>query len=228
MRALSLALGGLLLGAALPALAQTTPAEKPATPRYYVGLGAYSSYYNKFGRPYGTTGFPVPVQLTVGYQLSPRLAVQVGVAYSGHSYTYNNSNQQSSPSYVPYSIEGKNTQRLTSVTVLARYGLTQQAAHRLQFDALGGFGLEHSSYRGRGTQTDGFSGTLQTSTYDYTTVRNTLLLTAGLGASYRLSPCFELTSDFTVNRALNNIDPVYTGPALTGAAAVGLRYRFGH
>jgi hypothetical protein len=219
MRVLPLA--GLLLAATLPALAQTTPAETPAAGRYYVGLGAYSSYYNKAGKPNGSTGFPVPVQFTAGYQLSPRLAVQVGAAYSGHTYTYGYYGL-SSPPYVAYSTEGKNTQRLTSLSALARYTLTATAAHRLQFDALGGFTLEHYSYHSRGTQTDAFSGTLQTNDFDYTRTQNTLLLTAGLGARYRLSPRFELTGDFTVNRALNHM-----GQGLTGAAAVGLRYRFG-
>ena len=227
MRFLSFALGGLLLAAALPAHAQTAPAEIPAAPRFFVGLGAYSSYYQPFGQPYGSTGFPVPLQLTAGYQLGPRLAVQVGVAYSGHRYSYNNYSPQGSPPFVPYTNEGRNTRRQASVSVLARYGLTRQATHRLQFDALGGFGLEHSFYNSRGTQTDGFSGTPQTSTYNYTSVRNSYLLTAGMGARYRLSSRFALTADFTVSRALNNVGPGYADPGLTGAAALGLRYRFG-
>ena len=74
MRFLSFALGGLLLSTVRPALAQTSAAT-PATPRYYVGLSAYTSYYQQIGnRRTGTTGFAVPLQLTAGYQLSPRVA----------------------------------------------------------------------------------------------------------------------------------------------------------
>ena len=67
MRFLSFALGGLLLSTVRPALAQTSAAT-PATPRYYVGLSAYTSYYQQIGnRRTGTTGFAVPLQLTAGY-----------------------------------------------------------------------------------------------------------------------------------------------------------------
>ena len=54
MRFLSFALGGLLAAVTLPARAQTSAdapaAPLPGTARYYVGLGAYSSYYQQLGR----------------------------------------------------------------------------------------------------------------------------------------------------------------------------------
>lgn len=237
MRFLSFALGGLLLSTVRPALAQTSAAT-PATPRYYVGLSAYTSYYQQIGnRRTGTTGFAVPLQLTAGYQLSPRVAVQVAVAYSGRTYDQNYSfyNLSTSPPYPVtsgYEVTGKSTDRYTSASALVRYTLTHDLTKRLQFDALGGFGLEHAQSHGRGTQSTTSMGTVQTSDYDITYSHNTLLLTAGLGIRYRLNSRFELTSDFTVNKALNNENNVFGNAVngtntLTTSQALGLRYRFG-
>jgi hypothetical protein len=65
----------------------------------------------------------VPVQVTAGYQLKPRLAVQVGVAYSQSVFDYN---KQQSAYYPPGSFiiadkyYGKAIWRHTSVSVLGR------------------------------------------------------------------------------------------------------------
>ena len=225
MRFLSFALGGFLLSVALPALAQTTPAETPATPRFFVGLGAYSSRYQQLGGQYNSSP-RLPLQLTVGYQVRPRLAVQMGVAYSGATASYAESTQYASNAASPtptyYAVDAHNTLRQTSASALARYTLTANQAHRMQFDALGGFALEHRNSYSRGTQTDNFSGTLTTFDYAFHSTQNNLLLTAGLGARYRLGRCVELTYDFTVNKALSGYDR-----GLTGSQALGVRYRFG-
>ncbi|GAA4009300.1 hypothetical protein GCM10022408_21720 [Hymenobacter fastidiosus] len=88
IRFLSFAPGGLLLAAALPARAQTN-AETLAAPRFYVGLAAYHGNDQNLGRwRQGNTGFRVPGPLTVGYELRPRLALELGVAYSGRTARY--------------------------------------------------------------------------------------------------------------------------------------------
>ena len=220
----SLVLGGLLL-AAFPAFAQTTP------PRYYVGLGAYSSYYQQLGglSQASRTSVRVPLQLVAGYQLRPRLAVQLGVAYSGTTGTYSTVGRAYGPAnptqgtYFDYN--ATNTQRSVSVSALARYTLTRNPAHRVQFDALGGFTLERTSNYLRGTQTDSVGGALVASPFSYRAARNTLLLTAGLGTRLRLNSRFELFYDFTLNKNLNM--PGYLPGSLTGSSALGLRYRFG-
>ena len=228
MRFPSLALSGLLLSTTLPALAQTTPAETPAAPRFFVGLGAYSSYYQPFeGRPAGIRGFPVPLQLTAGYQLRPRLAVQVGLAYQGSAAAYDGSGYYYNPGSargVYYSYEGNSTVRTASVSALARYTLTRKPGHRLQFDALGGFALEHRRGTNRGTYLDSLNGSRDVRSYDTRGSNNNLLLTAGLGTRFRLSPRFELTSDFTVNKSLSGYG---YQRGLTSSQALGLRYRFG-
>lgn len=240
MRFLSLALGSLLLSTTLPTHAQTAP-EAPAVlgtaaPRFYVGLGAYSSYYQPLGSqtaPSYTGQFRLPVQLTAGYQLRPRLALQLGVAYSGSTSHYAEStlyqNATTGPNATYYNLDGDYTLRRATVSALARYTLTANPAHRLQFDALGGLTLERSSSRSRGTQTNYAAGTIaSTSDYSFGYAQNTLLLSGGVGARYRLSPRFELTYDFTVNKALTErYSPYYSNNILTTSHALGLRYRFG-
>ncbi|MET4076296.1 outer membrane beta-barrel protein [Hymenobacter sp. UYCo722] len=241
MRFLSVALGGLLLGAAFPALAQTA-ADAPATPRFYVGLGAYSSFYQPIGHPASngyssfiqSSSFRLPVQFTAGYHISPRVAVQVGLAYStgtsqyGQTFVYSTTTPGTpSPSYT---MAGTTTQTQTSVSALARYTLTANPAHRLQFDALGGFTLEHGTTDNQGSRTENLQGPPTTTTYDYRLSKNSYLLTGGVEARYRLSRCLELTYDFTVNKALNSPN-IYggngTANTLTTSQALGLRYRFG-
>ena len=241
MRFLSLSLGGLLAAAALPALAQTS-ADAPAAPRYYVGLAAYTSFYQPIGHPaqgytayIKSSSFRLPVQLTAGYHFSPRVAVQVGLAYSTGTTQYGQTFVFSSPTPgapSPYNTtEGHSTQTQLASSVLGRYTLTANPAHRLQFDALGGFTLERSILSNQGTYTDGSQSTAVSSNYDYTTTRNTLLLTGGVGARFRLTRCLGLTYDFTVNKALNSPN-TYGGSStptntLTTSHALGLRYQFG-
>ena len=240
MRFLPFALGGLLLAAARPALAQTSPAAEPApAPRYYVGLAAYSSYYQPLGHPdTGLTGyiqnssFRLPVQFTAVYQLGSRVAVQVGLAYSTGTTQYGlttvyNAPTPGTPS--PYfTTAGHSTQTQVAASVLGRYALTANPAHRLQFDALGGFTLERSVLHNRGTDTNSAQGITTSGDYDYTRTRNMLLLTGGIGARYRLSSRFELTYDFTVNKALTDNAAATSSHTLTTSHALGLRYRFGH
>ena len=218
----------LLLSTALPAFAQTAQmAQTPPAPRYYVGLGLYSSYYQQLGGQ-ANRSVRLPVQLTAGDQLRPRLAVQVGVAYSGTTarYAFTGRAYGSGPAgYIDYN--STLTFRVLSASVLARYTLTRNPAHRVQFDALGGFTLEYGSGFNRGTQADSLGGTRNVNSYSYRTSRNALLLTAGLGTRIRLSQRFGLFYDLTLNKALTGPDPHPAPARLTGSSALGLRYRFG-
>jgi hypothetical protein len=95
----------------------------------------------------------------------------------------------------------------------------------VQFDALGGFTLEHGSSYERGTRADSVGAMLVSTPFSVRSSRNNLLLTAGLGTRVRLSPRFELFYDFTLNKNLNRAG--YLPGTLTGSSALGLRYRFG-
>ncbi len=232
MRYARLALGGLLWASPLLSPAQTyaqLPVEPAAAPRFYVGLGAYHSNYLNLAvwRP-GDTGFRVPVQLTAGYQLRPRLALELDVAYRGHTSDvvyddYYAATSGAPPLYSHYAASF--TQRTTAVSALARYAFTRKPAHRLKAEALAGFTLIHEAFDSRGASTDNLSGSPQTTSFANSRSYNDLLLTAGLGLRYRLCSRLALNFDFSTNYNLTHPTPYNT---FNGSSALGLRYRFGH
>jgi len=201
------------------------PAPVPA-PRYYVGVAAYSSAYQPLSGGY--QGTRLPFQLTAGYQLRPRLALQLGVAYSGVSSSYFNAshyfpNPGAPGVYFDYDIHS--TERNTSLALLARYTLTRQAAHRLQVDLLGGLTLEAGYYTYNSLHTDS-SQVPVTRRFDQSGTDWSYLLTAGPSVRYRLGRHLEALLDFTLNHDFNSDHRPHSS-VLTGATALGLRYRFG-
>ncbi|GAB3638216.1 hypothetical protein GCM10027422_38060 [Hymenobacter arcticus] len=211
----------------LPLAARAQTAD--STPRYYVGLAAYSSDFQPLGGTYygGTT---VPVQLTLGYQVLPRLAVQLGVAYSGNSYRYTNDGPY--PMYTTagrpatfYTYSGNTSWRSASVSLLARYTLTRKPEHRVQFDVLGGLTLDHdrTHYDNSRTDTDSLQNVIGTVGYNERYSRTNFLLTGGLSTRYRFSQRLEAVLDVTLSRSF--LQGQYAG--FPGSTALGLRYRFG-
>jgi hypothetical protein len=222
----------LLLGA--PLLCHAQNAEPAPCPRYYVGLAAYSSYYQTLsGGNYRPTR--IPLQLTAGYQWQPRLAVQAGIAYSGASQSYFSVGRTYPNSGYPipgmqgsyYDYNGRHTWRSASVSLLARYTLTRQLAHRMQFDLLGGFTWEHSSYRDYGSRADSVQSSLVMSAYDERSNANRLLLALGPSVRYRFGQHLELFYDLLFNKRLAS-NQYYEIEGITSSSALGLRYRFGH
>lgn len=147
--------------------AQTTPTPRP---RFYVGLSAASSSVKS---PDGFTGTPtlpntrnsLPLlpQLTAGWQLAPRLALQLGVRYAQQHDTYNFEQQRVDATERPYLAPGYFAFQLRSVAVpvLLRYTLTRDAARRLQVDALGGVTLLRRDTRYRSLYTYATSDSAQ-------------------------------------------------------------------
>ena len=218
-------LTGLLLGAPALGLAQTT--EPAPLARFYVGLAAYQSPFQSIGSSY-ERGFPVPLQLTAGYQWRPRLAVQVGLAYrgSGTAYFYNDRDYLGNGQYGPeYEVRADRQQRGLAGSLLGRYLLTRKASHRMQFDVLGGFTLEHYRNRTRYTRTDG-TGSVPDSDFD--SVYTGLVLSAGPGVRYRFGPHLEATYNLLLNAYLLGDDSGYfLYHRSTASMALGLQYRFG-
>jgi hypothetical protein len=215
---------GLLLSLPLASSAQSV--APTSTPRYYVGLAAYSSKYQYVGGN-SFRELRVPVQVTAGYQLKPRLAVQVGVAYSQSTFDYN---KQPSAYYPPGSFiiadkyYGKAIWRHTSVSVLGRYALLPQPTHRLQADLLGGVTLEKERHS-VGYQYTAIDSTNAVCSSSQTTGGYTYaiwLFTAGLSTHYRVNQHLEAVLDATLNARLTSLAST---PSLSGA--LGLRYRFG-
>jgi len=211
-----------------PRLSPAQPTEPAPVPRYYLGLAAYSSAYQPLGGG-AYRNARIPVQVVAGYQLRPRLAVQLGVAYSGASYSYFGiSRYYTNPGpargvYFDYASEGR--ERNTSLALLARYTLTRRPGRRLQVDALGGLTAEASHYNFSRVYTDSSQVPI-TSRYESQGTDWGLLLTAGPSVRYRLGRHLEALLDFTLNFNLQRSN-LPESSVLTGATALGLRYRFG-
>lgn len=223
MQTTRLVLGSLLASAPFASFAQA--ADPTPFPRYYVGAGLYSSTFQNLGYHYGLT--TIPVQALVGYCGQPRWAVQVGAAYSGSSADYDDRAEVfdfgTNTSYT-YANTGRATDRHLSVALLVRRTLTRQPAHRVQFDALGGFTYEHLSYRAQGLYTTTYSPAPANSRYDNRDQHNDLLAGLGLGVRLRVARPLEVVYDFQLNTPLT---PRRSGSAVTSATALGVRYHFG-
>jgi hypothetical protein len=74
-----------LLGLPLAGYAQGS--DPAPAPHFYGGLGLYSSSHHNLSG--WSNGARIPVQAVIGYQWRPRLAVQLGLAYSGNRSQYN-------------------------------------------------------------------------------------------------------------------------------------------
>ncbi|MDO7848091.1 outer membrane beta-barrel protein [Hymenobacter sp. M29] len=223
-----LTVGALLLALPLRSFAQEPTAAPAPAGRFYVGLAAFhSNYQNVWVWQPNYTGFRVPVQLTAGYQLRPRLALELGVAYRGFTSDYD------IDEYYTHSVTGMlthyqyhsaATNRTATVTALARYALKRQPTQRFQVDVLGGATLVRSSHSSHGYQTNLAAGPDQTIPFSNRVASNYLLLTAGLGLRYHLTPRLTLNFDVATNR--NVTFPAYYGN-FTGSSALGVRYRLG-
>jgi hypothetical protein len=216
MRFTILAISGLLLTS--PLLTHAQRSESAPTSRFYVSLAAYVSNY----LPVWQTGSLLPVQLTAGYQFTPRLAVQASVAYNGRSNSYAGTSydEAGSQPLSSYSYTGQYRQRVASTSVLARYTLTRQATNRWQFDAVGGLALVHTNYASSYVRTGGTIGT-RIEMSDYRT--NNLLPTVGLGARYRILSQVQATSNVLLGLPVTG----YGAREISPSVSLGLQYQFG-
>jgi hypothetical protein len=225
MNSLLRSLGVLLLG--VPFVGHAQSSELPTTPHFYGGLGVYTSSHQKLGRWYDQTR--IPVQALVGYQVRPRLAVQLGLAYSGngtdYSYSISYSSYYPSPPNTLIDYSGRYTERSMTASLLARYTLTRQAAHRFQADVLGGAKLAYTRYHEKGTRTSHDQAAPVTTTYEIPNSTTQPLLSLGLGLRYRLAPRLEVAYDFAFDQPLASGTTGANAPQ--ASMALGLRYHFG-
>ncbi|NML63828.1 hypothetical protein HHL22_01290 [Hymenobacter sp. RP-2-7] len=206
-----------------PAATPPDSATLPA-PRVYVGLGLYISEYQPLS--FDATRYAerlLPVQLTVGYQLRPRWAVQGSAAYSGYQSGY--SQPASYPTPLPDVFTEfvlTSSRRNLSVAGLGRYTLTRKAARRLQADALGGATLVKQWFiSGNYSDAPNGAGVYYLTGYTHRQVVG-VLLTAGAALRYRLVPRLDATFEGTAN-----VDLRGNFSGLSSSLALGLRYGFG-
>ena len=201
--------------------AQTVPSG-PAYPRYFVGtscmLGNYEAIYPRI-RSYDE-GVLSPC-LTLGYQLAPRVAVQLSLERS--------SDQLSIDSFLPLP-NGQSTRfqhyqenhQHFAVPLLLRLTGTRQLNHRLQFDALAGFTIIHSSYS---RVFEGFNEQQQSISYSELAERTTnVALSIGGGIRYRFDRHLEAVGDANLNRTISSAST----SGFVNVYTTGLRYRFGY
>jgi len=206
---------GLLLSTPLLGWSQNTESMPPT--RLYVGVAAYRSAYQFLGQ-HGGLPSTFPVQVTLGYQVTPRLAVQTGVVYTSTAGQHQGTVFQTNGTPSSYSSTYRN--RDWSVSMLGRYTLTRTPAARLQVDGLGGFTLERHLFAGNGSYPDANQPS-GTATYGLNSHDNIYLFTLGVSVRYRFCDHLEAVAEQTAN---TNINAVH---AVTGSSALGLRYCFG-
>jgi len=203
-----------LLSMPLLSLAQST---EVVVPRYYIGLSASTNSYQRRSRELDNSTVP-PLQLTLGYQLRPRWAVQVSASYSHSPGFVKSALYDINENYVgEYSNAYRNT--ALTVTALGRYTLTRDLSHRFQLDALGGFTLDHATHQQEGYLPDAVTG--EQRSFAGSSKTDNTALSVGPSFRYRLFSGLEAVGEGTVNMDLRALRVVTT------SGAIGLRYRFG-
>jgi hypothetical protein len=176
-----------LLGSLAPLTSQAQDA--PASPRFYVGVGA-NLLSNVPFKSYGIVPRLIGPSLTAGMQFTPRLAGQVGLSYhrKKDSYTYENAG----PAGTTEVIATYRSQYFI-IPVLLRYTVTNPA-ERFHFDVLGGATLLVA----RASGAFEFNGVVdpslvtQNSNYNFSNAR--FNLTLGPAVRTAVSPRLELTA----------------------------------
>lgn len=220
-------LSSLLLGLPLVSFAQD---EQPApAPKFYMGLSAYSGPYQRFGSTNTNgTNINIPVQATFGYQLRPRLAMQLGLIYSGYKrgYQYDYNYTDTNTNQLNFSTNYTYTLRTFDTSLLLRYTLTRKAAHRFQADLVGGLRLTHQRGHQIGRNIYSYANPSQGPStiveYDNLYSANVLSVDLGPGFRYRFGQRLEAVGDILFGLPItgnyHNLD---------SSLALGLRYRFG-
>ena len=224
---------GFLLFMARPSWAQTD--QSSPFPRAYVGLQYGRQDYQLLvsttsGSPRaeaGRTNARRP-QLTVGYQLTPRLALQAGFAPLRETFTYggigtNNAGQ-------PLIERGQSATRSLALPVLARYTFAVRPWKNLQLDMLGGTVLFWSRGKSEFTRTE--NGVVTTQSVVTTQVNNAFLA-AGPSARYEAGRHLAGFVDWMFYKNVRST-AAYPGSNLgnktgiTNSVNLGIRYQFGY
>jgi len=225
-----LLVSSLLLSTPLISLAQDNPAV--ATPKFYAGLGLYSGSYHSLGRSKSpasittssTSTYQLPVQATLGYQLRPRLAVQLGLVYSSRKNDFASSDEyiDANADRILFTSNGRSTLRHYTASLQARYALTRKPDRRFQVDVVGGLAYDHQYYRGVGSEeyTNVSQGTSTVTNRDAMFPYNEASVVIGPSLRYRFGQRLEVVYDLLLNQPLNR-------QSNSSSMALGLRYCFG-
>lgn len=227
MRHLYLLLLNLIIGP-LGVLAQES--EPVVFPRWYVGLQYGRQDFLlalKNSAESARTNTRRP-QVTVGYQIKPRLAVQLGMAPVTQSFTFGGSG--TNPAGQPVSEIGSSKGRSLAIPVLARYTLAAKPWKNLRIDASAGGVLFWSHSQTEFTRTD--NGVV-TSRYETTTDIMNAFMALGPSARYEFGRHVDVLADWLFYKNLRRGTATQVGGTgnslgITNSLSLGVRYRFGY
>jgi hypothetical protein len=228
-----LLLGTLLLHA--PTVRAQTAQTSPF-PRWYVGLQYGRQDYHLIFSATTTSNQVEPgrtnsrrPQLTAGYQVSPRLGLQLGLAPLWESFTFGSSGTNDAGE--PVLEKGLSKGRSLAVPVLARYALAPNLWKHLQLEMLAGPVLFFSEGKSDFTRTE--NGVVTRHSVVTTQVRNAFL-TAGPSARYEVGRHLAGFADWLFYKNLQSSSSSITGSNLgnktgiTTGVNLGIQYRFNY
>jgi len=198
------------------------PTISPKQFRFYVGAHAAAQVFRVTSTTYPIEEAVIrPLYVFVGYQFSPRLAVQAGflqhnpAALTSSVFVIDRAGQLIEARSYSDRYHG-------AVPVLLRYTVAQQLATRLRLEVLMGSILVFHEYQGDYVQLMG--GQVLYEVHEYSKTRN-LYVVGGLGLSYKVVSHVDLMLEGTANRNLTRLESAYARKTMFGIGA-GLRYCF--
>lgn len=225
----------LLCGLLLPTRALWAQTTQPSSfPQWYVGVQyGRQDYHLVFSATTGAsqvgpgrTNSRRP-QLTGGYQLTPRLGLQLGLSPLRESFTFGGSGTNDVGQ--PVLEQGVSTTRSLAVPVLARYTLAARPWKNLRLEVLAGPVLFFSEGKTDFTRTE--NGALTLHSVVTTQVRNAFLA-AGPSARYEVGRHLAGLADWLFYKNLQSSSSSITGSNLanktgiTTSVTLGIQYRF--
>jgi hypothetical protein len=187
-----------------------------STPHVYVGASALMSSSRPF-RSYNQNHFGPA--LTIGYQLSPRWAVQSGFSWIWNNEVLTYDVGDANSMYNKATLKGHSDNII--VPLLARYTFTDPASP-LHVDALAGGSWQHRT--GRSTAT--YTGAGSYLTESYSGSYNTFSASLGPSVRYTLGTHLDLVANSVMQVALTNSYGSLSD-RLSLNTQIGIQYHFG-
>jgi hypothetical protein len=208
-----------------PLLSVAQVMSRPESPGLYIGLQAVNYRYAfVYKDGVGTELALNPVHMAVGYALSPRLAVQLGLAVGWSKYESTSSGTNLSGQAMRGVTSDAN--RMQAIPILVRYTINRPE-QRFQVDALFGPTFVHAWAKSDLVEylDEQVTKQVQRSSEGWNT-----LLTGGLGGRYVIRDHLQLTADVLLNRNSRSYRQTATinrnESRLTPSIGVGVQYRF--
>ena len=218
----------LLLLLELNSWAQNLSSSRPA-PRFYVALQIHRAQYTVIYKPAqvpGTIG-PGPWRLSLGYQLQPRLAVEISGMYNYAKFNGSETGTTLNGQKIFNYSTDKNWD--SALPILARYSLTHGPNSPLNIDVLLGVTLAKTHSENDFTNT--LNGQIVQERHDIYN-GTSFCWTAGAGFRYQFGYHWQAVGDWTVNRNTDHL-PDYVSLQVLGRKSdltyvygLGVRYCF--